>query len=206
MTTIYVVTHTESTHHVDDLVGGWFDSDLTARGLHHAQAVADTLAAKVSTAEIYSSDLKRAVLTAAPIAAALNTQVTTTRDLREVSCGVAEGRAQSWLDERIRFPPKDAGRLDHRIVDGAESRREVAARTERFMTRLLSETPETAIVVTHGFAASFLLAAWLGMPVASADYVSFELSPGGITTLETQEPWGNRTVVTLNDASHLDGL
>ena len=32
MTRVFLVTHTEATHHVDGLVGGWFDSELTARG------------------------------------------------------------------------------------------------------------------------------------------------------------------------------
>lgn len=29
---IYVVAHPEATHHVDGVVGGWHDSDLTAQG------------------------------------------------------------------------------------------------------------------------------------------------------------------------------
>ena len=32
MKEIYVVTHTQATHHVDRLVGGWFDSELTEKG------------------------------------------------------------------------------------------------------------------------------------------------------------------------------
>lgn len=29
MRTVFVVTHPEATHHVEDRVGGWFDSQLT---------------------------------------------------------------------------------------------------------------------------------------------------------------------------------
>jgi probable phosphoglycerate mutase len=29
---IYLVTHPEAQHHLDGIVGGWHDSDLTARG------------------------------------------------------------------------------------------------------------------------------------------------------------------------------
>ena len=32
MKTLYVVTHPEATHHVERVVGGQFDSDLTATG------------------------------------------------------------------------------------------------------------------------------------------------------------------------------
>ncbi len=43
MTCIYLVTHAEATHHVDDIVGGWFDSALTERGHAQAQATAQVL-------------------------------------------------------------------------------------------------------------------------------------------------------------------
>ncbi len=206
MTTIYLVTHTESTHHLDDLVGGWFDSELTERGHKQAQAVAAALAQRCKRALVYSSDLARATQTATPIAAALAGEITTSADLRELSCGIAEGRPQSWLDARIQFPPKDTTRIDHRIVEGAESRRDVAVRTARFVSGLLDQAPDTAVVVTHGFAASFVVAAWLGMPSEAAAYVEFEFSPGGITTLEMRAPWGNRTLLSLNETRHLDGL
>lgn len=35
--TIYVVTHPGATHHCEGLVGGWYDSDLTAKGLADAR-------------------------------------------------------------------------------------------------------------------------------------------------------------------------
>ncbi len=38
MRNLYVVTHPEATHHVDGLVGGQFDSELTTRGLRQAAA------------------------------------------------------------------------------------------------------------------------------------------------------------------------
>ncbi len=206
MTTVYLVTHTESTHHLDDLVGGWFDSELTERGQRQAQAVAAALAQRCPRALVYSSDLARATQTAAPIAAAYSVPVSMSADLRELSCGIAEGRPQSWLDARIQFPPGDASRIDHRIIEGAESRRDVAVRTARFVSGLLDPAPDTAVVVTHGFAASFVVAAWLGMPTEAAAYVEFEFSPGGITTLEMHKPWGNRTLSALNDTWHLREL
>jgi hypothetical protein len=46
MNDIYIVTHAEATHHVDGLVGGWFDSDLTERGCLQAEAIAASLAAR----------------------------------------------------------------------------------------------------------------------------------------------------------------
>ncbi len=43
MKNIFVVAHPEASHHRDGLVGGWFDSDLTERGVRHADNIADAL-------------------------------------------------------------------------------------------------------------------------------------------------------------------
>ena len=112
---IYLVAHGEARHHVEGLVGGWYDSDLTELGQRQAQAVASRIAELVGEApvEIYSSDLRRAAQTAAPIAEALQAKVTHWSDLRERSYGVAGGRPDAWLEERFVPAPEDS-RLDHR--------------------------------------------------------------------------------------------
>ncbi len=43
MRNIYVVQHPKATHHVDRVVGGWFDSTLTPRGEREAGAIARAL-------------------------------------------------------------------------------------------------------------------------------------------------------------------
>jgi Histidine phosphatase superfamily (branch 1) len=44
---IYVVTHPEATHHIEDRVGGWFDSELTDKGLGQAARIAESLGDRV---------------------------------------------------------------------------------------------------------------------------------------------------------------
>lgn len=39
MKKLYVVTHTEATHHVENKVGGWFNSDLTEKGISDAKSI-----------------------------------------------------------------------------------------------------------------------------------------------------------------------
>src|SRR5580658_8336000 len=129
---IYVVTHTQSQHHVDGLVGGWYDSPLTDLGRRQADAVAGRIVDLVGDrrpVEIYSSDLLRAAQTAEPIGARLNTPVVHWSDLRERGYGVAGGKPNTWLDGRVVFAAKDGDRLDHRDgIEGAESKREVLTR------------------------------------------------------------------------------
>jgi probable phosphoglycerate mutase len=207
---IYVVAHTQSRHHVDHLVGGWYDSPLTELGRRQADAVAGRIAELVGDrrpVEIYSSDLKRAAQTAEPIGAHLGAPVTHTSDLRERGYGVAGGKPSAWLDGRVVFAAKDGDRLDHRDgVEGAESKREFLTRIYRAMDRIVESPCETQVVVTHGFAMTFVLAAWIKMPLESAGWVNFRSNAGGITHLHEDADLFNRTVMSLNDRTHLAGV
>ncbi|WP_245481991.1 histidine phosphatase family protein [Agrobacterium sp. RS6] len=133
MKNIFVVTHTQSVHHVENKVGGWYDTELTPKGKADAQATAEKLVALIGNAsvEIFSSDLLRASQTAAIIAEHLKSPFETTDGLREISYGSAGGMPQEWLDAR-QIPAPHHDRMDHRggIADG-ETRRELAERVYR---------------------------------------------------------------------------
>jgi broad specificity phosphatase PhoE len=207
VTTVYLIPHTEATHHIERRVGGWYDSDLTERGRTQAQATASALKKIVAEMPvIFSSDLARATQTAQPIADSFGSDFVVTPDLREIGCGIAEGKPQAWLNERISYPPQDQSRIDHKIIEGAETRRTAATRIQRFVNQLIEQAPRQAVVVTHGFASTFVVAAWIGMPIQATAFVDFEVSPGGITTLELDEQWGNRLVSRLNDTTHLSEI
>jgi probable phosphoglycerate mutase len=109
--TLYVVTHAQSEHHTEGLVGGWYDSGLTDLGLRQAAAIGQRIRELVppeSPVELYSSDLRRAYQTAVAIARLVQVPIQTNGDLREMSYGDAEGRPQSWLDERFVHPRRSA--------------------------------------------------------------------------------------------------
>ena len=205
MKNLFVVTHTQSVHHVENKVGGWYDTVLTSRGENEAKATAERLAALTGDGdvEIYSSDLLRASQTAAVIAARFRQPFVETADLREISYGSAGGKAQEWLDARY-VPAPDHNRLDHRGgIDDAETRREVAIRVFRCVNAIVEGACETQIIVTHGFALTLVIAAWIKMPVEAAGFVSFPAKSGSITHLRQDDFWRNRSVVSLADASHL---
>ncbi|GAB3133242.1 histidine phosphatase family protein [Amycolatopsis stemonae] len=206
---VYVVTHPEATHHVENRVGGWFDSALTARGRLHAGAVAARLyelVPRTARIALYSSDLRRAVETASPIARLFDVEPTLVRDLREKSYGQASGRSQAWLDERFVPPPATGERLDHdEGIEGAETKLEWVTRVYRAVDGIRAAAGEHQVVVTHGGSLSWVVAAWLGLPVTACAYASFRASAGGITVLHEDDRFGNRTLHTLNDTSHLIG-
>ncbi len=205
MRTIYVVTHPESTHHTERLVGGWHDSELTAVGLRSAVAIGAALRARIpadGAVDLFSSDLQRTRRTAEAIGLALGVEATLDPDLREKSYGEAEGRPQAWLDERFVAPPAAGDRMHHHEgVAGAETRHDLGTRVYAAVERVLASDREHQVVVTHGFAATYVIAAWIGMPLESTGYVSFGLSSGSITELREDDFFHNRAVVRLNDVS-----
>ena len=205
---LYVVTHPQSRHHVEGLVGGWFDSELTDLGLSHASRVGQRIRELLPEdvpAELYSSDLLRAYQTAEAIAHRIRAPIQMTSDLREKSYGDAEGKLQAWLDERFVYPPKTGNRMDHREgIPGAESKREFAGRIYRAMDQILASSCSYQIIVTHGFALTFVVAAWITMPLDTAGYIHVKATSGGITHLLEDDIFSNRGIVSLNDTSHLD--
>jgi probable phosphoglycerate mutase len=205
---VYVVTHGQSTHHVEHLVGGWYDSELTELGRRQATRIAERIGELLpvdAAVELHSSDLKRAYHTAEPIARLLQVPIQTTADLREKSYGEAEGRPQSWLDERFVFPPATGNRMDHwEGIPGAETRRDIATRIYRAMGQIQASESSYQVIVTHGFALTFVVAAWIKLPIDAAGHIAVTSTSGGITHMMEDDVYHNRNIVSVNETSHLD--
>ncbi|MFE7740953.1 histidine phosphatase family protein [Nocardia sp. NPDC057455] len=207
MQDLYVVSHPHAEHSEQDLVGGWYDSALTARGRRDAGLVAAELVRRRAGASrpvrITTSDLARCTETAQILAAALRVPVTADQRLREISFGEAGGRPNAWLAQR-QVPAPDHDRLDHRgPIPGAETRREVATRVEACVRELMADTDHDHIVVTHGYALTFVITTWMMVPVEAVGFVSFATAPGAITHLRHDDYWRNRAMLGLADTSHL---
>lgn len=206
---IYLIAHGQAQHHVQGLVGGWYDSELTDLGHRQAQAIARRVRELVGDApsiEFYASDLRRTAQTAAPIGRALNADVVHMSDLRERSYGAAGGKPDAWLEERTVLAPRDGNRLDHRDgVDDAETKREFAARIYRAMDKIAASPCPVQVIVTHGYAVTFAIAAWIRMPIEAVGWVNFKSSSGGLSHLREDDRYFNRYVMSLNETGHLTG-
>ncbi|HIY66165.1 MAG TPA: histidine phosphatase family protein [Candidatus Agrococcus pullicola] len=201
MQQVYVVTHPEATHHVDRLVGGWYDSNLTEQGHAQAERIARFLGAAIprdATIQLVSSDLARTAQTASVIGASLGVAVEFDVDLREKSYGVAEGRDQAWLDERFIFPPAQGERLDHdEGIEGGETKRAWIERAHAAVARIERTDAGHRVIVTHGGTASWVIMAWMRIPIDACAYAMFKMPSGSVTILEEDNRFHSRTLVTL---------
>ena len=108
------------------------------------------------------------------------------------------------MDARFVPPPAVGDRLRHDVgVAGAETRLDVARRVYAAMTDVLARPADHQVVVTHGFAATFVVAAWIGMPLEAAGHVAFPVPSGSITTLREDGYFHNRAVLRVGDVDHL---
>lgn len=88
-------------------------------------------------------------------------------------------------------------------VAGAETKWSFATRVYACMERILAGCAEHQVIVTHGFAATFVLATWIKMLIEAAGYVNFRVSSGSVTELRQDDYLRNRQIVRLNDVTHL---
>ncbi|MEV0685243.1 histidine phosphatase family protein [Nocardia sp. NPDC050378] len=200
------MSHPHAEHTRRGLVGGWHDSHLTPAGRLDAHLLAQELRHRRDASRalrITTSDLARCAETARILAETLNVAISADQRLREISFGEAEGRPNEWLAQR-HAPAPDHDRLDHRgPVRGAETRREVATRVGACIQELMTDADHDHVVVTHGYALTFVITTWMQIPVEAAGFASFATTPGAITHLRIDDYWRNRTLVSLADTAHL---
>ncbi|WP_327094924.1 hypothetical protein OIE68_33305 [Nocardia vinacea] len=67
----------------------------------------------------------------------------------------------------------------------------------------MADTAHDHVVITHGYALTFVNTTWMQIPVDTVGFASFATSPGAITHLRLDDYWRNRTLLSLADISHL---
>ncbi|KIJ54823.1 hypothetical protein M422DRAFT_24719 [Sphaerobolus stellatus SS14] len=142
MLTITFIRHGESTDNLRAVWAGWSDSPLSNHGMNQARACGAHLSNTKFTA-IYSSDLKRAHMTALAIYEAQpepKPALYATKDLREQHFGIAEG--EPWViqsDEGLNIEkkifPVPFGRVE-KFPEG-ESLDDLAVRATRVINELI---------------------------------------------------------------------
>lgn len=203
-TRVLLVRHGQSQGNAERRFGGHSPTPLSELGHRQAGATARALAAEGVTA-IYSSDLLRAVETAAPLARMTGLEINRTSALRERSVGLMEGltfeeAAEAYPEEYAALLRRD---FEH-VLRGGESYRQLLDRASAELDRAIerhrggtivafSHTGTICILVLHimgALDAPNLKPVWISS--ANCGVTRFEIQRGGLTRL-----------LRANDTRHL---
>lgn len=165
---LWLIRHGESTWNTLGLAQGHRDeAELTERGAEQAAAVAEQFRA-IAVSALYASDLRRALQTAAIVAAAAGVPVTRDSRLRERCLGVLEGTALASVSPSATGIEAGLVRDPDACPHGGESVRELYRRAAAFcddLARRPRGTGGDVVVVAHGGTLRVLRAYLSNVPV-----------------------------------------
>ncbi len=154
-TRLFIVRHGQTTHNRDGFISGYHgDPVLTDEGIAQAKETQKKLS-HVHFDEAYSSDLQRAVHTAAIIYGKDIHPTKQIKDLRERTFGSIEGNPQKDLDD-LRADPNfqslsNEERWHHKFADDMESDHEVSSRFVNALLKIADDNKgKTVLVAAHG--------------------------------------------------------
>ena len=165
----WLVRHGQTDWNIQRRYQGHKDIPLNAAGREQARDLAAGLNG-ASFAAVYSSDLSRAMETAAILTENHPMTIITDLRLREIAMGDWEGRT---LAEVSSEQPGNDGRLAytevHSRAPGGESLAEVAARVRAFADEIAAKHPgQVVLIVSHGLSLAALRCLAVGLPLAEA--------------------------------------
>ncbi|TRZ64234.1 MAG: histidine phosphatase family protein [Rhodocyclaceae bacterium] len=200
-TRLCLIRHGETDWNAERRVQGQVDIPLNAKGLFQAEAVARGLADE-SFAALYSSDLQRALQTAAPAAAFHHLPIRSDPLLRERHFGVLQSLTAE--EARVRHPQaslRHAARDSGYDYEDGESLMVFEQRIRECLRALFRRhRGETILVVTHGGVLDIAYRHATRMPLTSRR--DFALPNAGLNWLEGDtQGW---RVVVWADLSHAD--
>jgi phosphoserine phosphatase len=200
---ILLARHGETVFNVEGRWQGQWDSSLTERGVAQARELARALAQE-RIAAIYSSDLGRAMGTAAVVARAHEIEVQTDTRLREIDTGAWTGKGRAQI--QAEFP----GSLEQWATQPAsmrlpEGETVLEAQTRAlgfFQERMPAHGDHTIVVISHGAVGQAILVNAMGGSVEDL-WLKERLDNCQISRLEWSPELGLK-LIQLSDVRHLE--
>ncbi|MFH1650974.1 MAG: alpha-ribazole phosphatase [Chloroflexota bacterium] len=200
MSRLFLVRHGNTKLNSAERFWGHTDVELSPEGLWQAEMLRKRLAEEKIDC-IYSSNLRRARVTAETIASGHNAAITVCEDLREINFGEVEGLTYREISERF---PEFARTLQDWTArprfPGGKSHDELDRRVVKFLPRLQDHaSEEKVLIVAHAGVLRMLICHLLKVPVRH--WHQFHLNLGSLSIMD-RYPQG--TILNLlNDTSHL---
>ncbi|MDP9752097.1 histidine phosphatase family protein [Thermoanaerobacter pentosaceus] len=200
-TRLYIVRHGQSEWNLHNKMQGIQDIDLTPTGLKQAELLASRLKNEKIDC-IYSSDLKRAYITAQIIAKELGLEVHKVSELREMSFGIWEGLTAEEINELYKeiYTLWKTNPIKANIEKG-ETLEEVQKRMLKKTWEIVKENDgKNILIVSHGTSIKALILGLLGIELSF--YPKFRLDNASLNIIDVKED-GKTVLVLFNDACHL---
>lgn len=200
-TILYAVRHGETEWNRDHIAQGHLDSPLTELGHEQAARSAKALVG-LGIEFIYSSDLGRALRTAAIIGKILGLKIRKDERLRERALGVMQGLTWEQFAEKH---PEDYAAFNSRdpecVMPGGESARELMERTVQAAESYAGNHPgQCVLVVAHGGVVKSYFHHALGIPLEEPR--RYSLFNAAINRFSISE--GKWTLDTWGERGHMD--
>lgn len=202
MKQIITIQHCQSEQHVNGMMGGWNDWELTDLGREQAKRLGERLGAELvgRTVKIYSSDLKRAVQTAAPLAEKLGVEVEYRKELREKNFGpLVTGKTKEWYREHC---DNFGDMVDDRCIEGAETKRDMYERLEPICQEVIERPEDTVVLVAHGGLLGVWNILWLGLPPEAMNHCGIFGKAGAVGVFDVFQGW-ERRILRIGDLSYI---
>lgn len=203
MPRLLLVRHGATEYNLARMFMGRTDIDLNATGFLQAEGLRDRLAMEKIDV-IYSSDLKRTMLTARAIAAGRNCDIIPAPELREIDYGKVEGL--KFEEIKLHYPELVQLFVDWSpllVFPGGESFNRLKDRVDQFAGRLKPYSPEqTVLVVAHSGPLRLLICLLLGIDARHWRQISIDLASLSIVHLYREIS----ILSLLNDTSHLKDI
>jgi len=163
---IYIARHGETTWNVEGKIQGRSDPDLSPKGYAQSLGLLEQLKERPLSA-IYTSTLKRSVVTAQPIANHLGLPIKKQPELDEIAFGILEGKLLFKFDEELKSEWERF--KDHRFtyhIPGGENYTDVSSRIKPFMENTLrNHEGQEVLIVGHRVVNRLLIGMLLESPL-----------------------------------------
>ncbi|KAL2552863.1 Phosphoglycerate mutase-like protein 4 [Forsythia ovata] len=203
-TEIIVIRHGETEWNADGRIQGQLDVDLNDVGMQQAAAVAARLSKEPKISAVYSSDLKRAFVTAEIIAQCCGLLVPVKDpDLRGRHMGDLHGIV---FNEAAKLKPEAhkafvSLKRDEEIPGGGESLNQFYDRCTSALQRIAKKhRGERVVLVTHGATVEQLHRRGSSNGTSSGTVLNTSVN---VFHLSEEDEWN---IISWGDVSHLDGV
>jgi len=201
---LYIVRHGETIENATGIIQGWSHGTLSKKGKEQAIKLAKRIE-KINPDIIYCSDLRRCKQTIAPYLKKHKTKIIYTKDLRERSQGIFDGKsgaeASQWKKEKG-IPTESKHKWKFTFPRG-ETFTQLKKRTKRILDKIIkNHKGEKVLIITHGQAKIALMLNIFKKPEETHNK-KYKSENTGLSIINIKND-GNHRATKINSTRHLD--